>query len=282
MRRLIVSILAITLYVADLSSPWSSQVLAQEAPSSGQQSPRVENPDSDTQSQAIDEVLSSSLKALLKLLVLAAILESALALLFNWRPFIAYFDGRGVKTLVALLASWLLVNQLHIDILSQLLAQYQPKSPPTETIFTGLITAMVIAGGSSGVNNILRNLGYRDVIKAETLRDKPPPTQAWLSVSLLKQERSVGVVQVEISQNGGPYAVAGSIHKTASRLKGLRFFIRDPGRLPSAGGISLTPGVAYSVRLAGLDAQGNTVHSQTTWSTAALSPGALVDIELLL
>ncbi len=116
-----------------------------------------------------------SLRAILKLFVLAVVLESALALLFNWRPFLMTFDGRGVKSLISFAASLGLVFTFGIDVVGDLMADFSATAQAT--VFSQIVTAMVIAGGSSGVNNLLRSLGFRPVTRAEDLAPKPPPDE---------------------------------------------------------------------------------------------------------
>lgn len=228
-------------------------------------------------------LLTESAAILLKLFVLAAVLESALAVLFNWRPFVAIFDGRGAKTIIAVAASILLVNQLDLDVMGQLAKLYDGKEVGDGWV-TSAITALVIAGGSSGVSQLLHKLGWRELVRAEELRPRPSFDQAWLSVSLREQRQSTGIVQVEISAGNGPFAIVGSLHKRAGRSSLLRYFLRDSGRLPPSGGLPMALGTPLRVRLSGAaktPGAAPTIHSEI-WTTEALAPGAVVDIELSL
>lgn len=273
LRRLLFCLLL----AGSLAGAWSGTCLAQPAPSKQPPASAVVLADD----QGFDDVLGHSAKVLIKLLVLAALLESALEIVFKWRPFIAYFDGRGVKTPITLLCAWAMVVHFDIDFLAPLLSDYQtPTASVASEGVVHLLTAMIIAGGSSGVNNLLGALGYRRVVSAEDLKARPPKTEAWISVARVKPATAVGPVQVQISEGGSAFLVAGTIQSVSTRLKGLRFFIRDPGRLPTAGGISVAPNVAYKVRLAGQNAKGVALLSASTWETDGLRLGALVDIEL--
>lgn len=75
-----------------------------------------------------DAIYGKSAAALTMLFVIAVVLESAFAVLFNWSVFLVYFSVRGVKTIVMIGASWLIVNAYDIDVLASLIAAY--KSPP--------------------------------------------------------------------------------------------------------------------------------------------------------
>ncbi len=56
-----------------------------------------------------NEVYTASAKALTMLFVTAVVLESAFAVIFNWRVFLAYFDTRGLKTIVMIVISTIVV-----------------------------------------------------------------------------------------------------------------------------------------------------------------------------
>lgn len=60
-------------------------------------------------------------KILFAIFVLALLLESGLAVLFNWRPFVMTFDARGVKTLVSLAFSLFFVLTFQLDLCAKLI-----------------------------------------------------------------------------------------------------------------------------------------------------------------
>ncbi|MET4214480.1 hypothetical protein [Bradyrhizobium sp. LA2.1] len=70
------------------------------------------------------KLYDASFKALFVLLILAVLVESGLALLFRWRPFLDYFASRSMNVLVAFLFSLLLVRLFDLDIASQLIGIY--------------------------------------------------------------------------------------------------------------------------------------------------------------
>src|SRR5437773_1039830 len=51
--------------------------------------------------QIPDTVFSNSIKAIFVLFVLALVLESALAVIFNWRPFVETFNARATRPLIS-------------------------------------------------------------------------------------------------------------------------------------------------------------------------------------
>jgi hypothetical protein len=227
-----------------------------------------------------NSIYTQSFKTLFVLFIIATILESGLAVIFNWRPFIQLFDARGVKTIVAVLFAWFFVSMFGLDIVTRLVNVYAETDYPVN--FPGtLITALVLAGGSSGVNNLLVALGFRSIKTSEQIAPKPPRTEAWISVRLIR-EAAVGPVTVLIGPHGAALPVAGTITGSSNASPLRRFFLRDYGRFPTAGGFSVTPGTqAYEVRLEGVDNTG-AARVSPSWGPYPLAAGAIVDIELRL
>src|SRR5262249_32891646 len=131
------------------------------------------------------QALQTSFEVLVAALVLALLLESAFALLFNWRPFNALVVGRAWRTPIMLAAAWLVVSQFRFDLMAQLFNAYYPQAAGATSSFgTSLLTAMILAGGSVGVNRILTTLGFRSQVKDA---DEPPQldeTHAWVAVEV--------------------------------------------------------------------------------------------------
>lgn len=238
------------------------------------------------------ETYSQAFKALFILFVLATLLESGLAVLFNWRPFVQLFDARGVQTVISVAVSYLFVNGFDLDIVSRLLGIFSDRPVPSD-FASQFVTALVLAGGSSGVNKLLVALGFRAVKTAEEVRGKPPAEFAWISIRL-RRKNAVGPVDVLIGSKDRP-TVAGTISGSAGGDGLLRYFVRDFGRFPTAGGFVVKPDEELVVRLAGKngksetipptkDAQGKDLPppAESSWGPYRLAKGAIVDLELTL
>lgn len=95
--------------------------------------------------------LDEAFRILMAAFVLALLMESAFALLFNWRLFQEYFVGRAWRTPIMFLISLAVVNQFGLDLLASLFNAYHgnsvnvPGGPVTQ-----VLTAMIISGGSVG------------------------------------------------------------------------------------------------------------------------------------
>jgi hypothetical protein len=214
--------------------------------------------------------------------VIALLLESGLAVLFNWRPFVATFDGRGVKTVISVVIAYIFLKHFKLDIVTRLVNIYSEAYTPFESHFVGrFITALVIAGGSAAVNNVLVALGFRSVRTSDEISPKPPKSEGWISVTL-KRKDAVGPVDVLIGDpaNGGPPA-AGSITGGTRRTAFMRFFLRDQNRFPMSGGFAVKAGTQCEIRIEGEDKAGKSLPPDK-WGPKPIAAGAIVDIELTL
>jgi hypothetical protein len=239
----------------------------------------AQNKDS-TEQKIAPEVYEQGFKAIFLLLVLAVVLESALAVLFNWRPFVETFNARAVRPLVSFIVALVFVNWFDLDLVTTLVnastttIDYKPALP-------GLVlTALVIAGGSAGVNNLLVALGYRQRRTPETVAPKPPHTEAWIAVRLHRTPATTGPVLVFIGVPPGPAPalppLVGII--TGSSRPGLRYFLNDPGRYPGYGGHAVPANTAITVRIHRQD----NADAYKSWGPYVIGGGAIVDLELTL
>jgi len=226
-----------------------------------------------------EKVYAEAFKALFVLFVVALLLESGLAVLFNWRPFLVTFDGRGTKTVISVFVAYVFVEHFNLDIVTRLVNVYSEASPPFESRSVGrVLTALVIAGGSAAVNNLLVALGFRSVRTAEQVTPKPPLTDGWISVTL-DRKKAKGPVAVLIGDPTAGPPVAGTIRGGAPPWKLLRLFLRDRSRFPTSGGFAVPAGTNCQVELHGNDADGKAV-PPTTWGPKKIAAGGIIDLTL--
>jgi len=219
-------------------------------------------------------------KILFAVFALAVVLESGLATIFNWRVFLRFFDAKGVKTLVAFAVAWIMVGTFDLDISTQLVQVFFPEKPSLGPL-GGVLSALVLAGGSSGVNNLMQALHLRSERTVDSVMPKPPPTKTWVAVRLIRN-RAVGPVYVLSSVNGATApdvigTISGNSHTHG--LAGL--FLRDPGRFPGSGGFAVKPGDTRTLMLSGVDSEGANINS-AIWGPYAMGAGAIVDVDLAL
>lgn len=98
-------------------------------------------------------------RVLFVFLVLSVVFEVALTPIFNWRIFMAYFDEKGLKTPIIVALAFVVFWGYDLDIISDLLTSL---GKPTGISLGGqILTALLIAGGSSGVFQIFTKIGIR-------------------------------------------------------------------------------------------------------------------------
>lgn len=229
------------------------------------------------------DVYEKAFRVLFVAFVVATLLEWGLAVLFNWRPFLLLFDARGVRTVVSVIFAYIFVTAFDLDIVRDLVAAYSGALPKSG-FPSQFISALMLAGGSSGMNKVLVALGFREVKTAEEVAPRPPPTAAWISVSLT---RALAKGPVDVLVGPAPtLRVAGTIagsSRSAGVLWLLTYFVRDYGRFPTAGGFAVTPGTAVTVQLRGTHKDTGDQIESALWSAPdGLAAGAIVDLTLKL
>ena len=224
-------------------------------------------------------VYTASIAALTKLFVLAVLLESALSLIFNWRVFLEFFNRRAIKTVVMFVVSLIVVKTFDIDIVAELMKIYDPGSNPGDLMST-ILTAMILAGGSSGVNNLFVALGFRSRSNEKT--EQPPSKEAWISILVHPDSAATGEVLVQVSEEtsgaDATYeAIAGSVN---TRKKFRDLFFPNQNRFPKSGGYKVESGKVYKISVTGKDESGTTLSG--LGKTYSFAPRAIVDLDVKL
>lgn len=234
------------------------------------------------------KAMEASFQVLATAFVLALLLESAFALVFNWRVFNILFVGKAVRTPIMFAGAYLVVWKFDFDLMASLINAYRPL--PTAAAgnwFTEVVTAMILAGGSAAVNRILVGLNLRSMGKDEN----PPPvldeTQAWVAVRVEPKKRG-DKVRVDLTELVSPAAttpttigVAGSQKPTLRSL-----FFGDNYRVPRAGGIKVSTGKVYVVTVCDLstgfayDVTGKRLTAPAVGTPFKFGPRAIVDFHV--
>lgn len=198
-----------------------------------------------TQSDTSGVQFGDLLAQLTGLFVVATIMESALALIFQWRLYREFFDGRAVKTVVMVAVGFAVVTQFNYDIFDRIvrLAGGDGGDPA----LSKFLSALVLAGGSAAVFELFKALGLRAPVDPDQDKPKPPSDRAWVSVRIIRKE-AIGDIKVHIVEFDPPVPAVGLLptqlagvigHQRTvfARLKGV--FFADPLRLPPYGGLSV-------------------------------------------
>ncbi len=245
-------------------------------------------------------VYTASAKSLTMLFVTAVVLESAFAVIFNWRVFLAYFDTKGVKTIVMIVISAIVVFYFKLDVFASLMAAFslpnssadaatvaaslQNEVTNTSDTLSKLITALVLAGGSSGVHNMMYALGFRSNRDTETTT-KPAQDEAWISVSVtcrtVDGPVQVSVQKIDAAPDGiAPFALAGSVKFRRPALKEL--LMRNLNRFPQNGGYVVEPDKTYAIQAVGDKRGDSSVQVASPPRYYKFAPRAVVDLDIVI
>lgn len=259
-----------------------SQALAQGAPPD----PAAANAAASAAATAdanADIIYTASAEALTKLAVIAVILEQALAIIFDWKLFRETFDRQAVKPIVSFLFALAIVHQFQIDILAGLVDIYNGPDVSTPSgMISKLVSALVLAGGSGGINRIMQKLGVRSNLNLKE-DPGPPPTQAFVSVVPMPRSASTNIDSVTVVAIDGNNVLhslgtvpGSSVGKDPTGIRA--WFLQEKGRFPGSGGFAIDPGL-WSIRLDAVDGTGN-VSSSAVWGPYQLDAGAQIDLTL--
>jgi hypothetical protein len=196
--------------------------------------------------------LASAATLLGQMIVVAIILESAFAVIFNWRVFLEFFDGRGVRTVVMFLGGWFVATALHQDFVGALFDVYLRTGGGDEQSdwITQVLTALVLAGGSASVNQLFVALNLREAKTIETVAERAPPEKAWIAIKVENVKKGDKILIVDAANGEAATAesehIAGVIPAPGVGERFKKYFWRDRNRLPMSRGFVVDPGKEYA------------------------------------
>ena len=237
--------------------------------------------------------LTAASSTILTLFLMAVLLESALATLFNWRPFVETFNARAMRPLVAFVVAYVFVRGFDYDAITALMDAVQAKTAANATppgMLGEVLTAAILAGGSAGVNTLMVALGFREVKTPASVAPKVAPQLAWIAVRIVRRD-SVGDVRVQIGNpdpaapdDAGKIPLAGVVGQgsTGTRNALQRFFLSEKGRFPSYGGheVPAMEPCRIIVTARGKDGTDKVVEPMPKGFVPA--PGAIIDLTVTL
>lgn len=236
-------------------------------------------------SEEFANVSGIALKGLVYLFVFAVLVESALAVIFNWRLFLEVFNGRGMRTLVAIAVSALVVKFSGINVLDQLAATMNGTAPPVKEA-TGVsfwLTALILAGGGSGVNRILVALGYRTEVSQAETKVKPEEKRAWVSIRVIR-DKAEGPIKFNVTPKGAVTAaspaaltaVVNSPDQDGVWRRIVQVFLLDRTRMPPRSGWQVDSLQEYEILVEAKDAAQQPIACPIN-GTYRFAGGAIID-----
>jgi hypothetical protein len=228
-----------------------------------------------------EAIYKASISALTQLLVMAVLLESAFALIFSWRVFRTYFSLNGTRTVVMVAVSIATVWTFpYLDLVARLMAAFQGQAQSSIWV-SQLITALILAGGSSGVNNVMRALGYRSAAADEAPKQVAPRGKAWIAVHV-RRDKAVGPVLITVRRTDdratdprAPAPIAGSIGFDRPGI--LELLLQNPNRFPRSGGYELLADQIYEIGISARGPEGE-IADPLKGQKFAFADGAIVDL----
>lgn len=206
-----------------------------------------------------NETLAQAFRLLLLAFVVATLLESAFALVFNWRFFQEFFVGRAWRSLIMFLGSYGVVTQFNLDVMGALVRAYDPGLGLSNTAassgFSKFLSAMILAGGSSGINQVLVALGFRALVRPDTEKRLPEQTEGWVAVQV-KYEGCYSnecpaqvdlkeVVRTDLQTDSSSRRLVSSLEHRGLLRRTWNVFFPSLLRFPRSGGYSLSPDKFY-------------------------------------
>lgn len=255
----------------------------------------------DSTPQLAEGATSHAFAILFQAFVLALLLEQAFALFFNWRLIQEFMVGRAWRTPIMVATAYFLVRECNLDLVASLIAVYGPQPTPTapySTSLTQLVAAMILAGGSVGVNQIMVNLGVRTPVRDAAAIPVLDMTEAWVAVQVENAKNADGDIQVNFDEVAGlsdqEVSVVPTIAGVARQRGGLErlrdVFLPNLARVPRTGGRKVVAGKVYRItiatgtggRVTRRDLTGAVLENLASVPLVRFAPRAIVDLRIAL
>lgn len=239
------------------------------------------------------EATDTAYRVLIVAFVLAVLLESAFELLFNWRLFQEFFVGKAWRTPIMFGVSLLLIRSFNFDLMATLFDAYsgvtKARTAGAGSLLTESVTAMILSGGSVGINRILVNLKFRDPVpKIEAERASFSGKQAYISVLIAgaRPGKQYEVVLTELPDNPAIPMTLGVLRpRGPGRIKDIMF--PSSLRLPRSGGRMVSTEMNYRLAVKELGTETCYDMSGAPLALANMpemrfAPGAIVDFVVII
>ncbi len=253
----------------------------------------AEVPAAPTTPELPEGAVEQAFRILMAALLLAVLLENAFALLFNWRLFQEFFVGKAWRTPIMFGGALMIVRTFGLDLMARLVRAFNPDldvEAGAGDWFTSVITAMVLAGGSVGVNRVLVALGFRSQVRPEALEPRLERDEAFVAIRVRgASAESIYQVNMDVVDPVPPdipttLGFVGGAASVGTRLRELLFPVR--GRIPRSGGLRVLTTKAYRISVTDLkarktyDARGEPIEGPAKSQVFAFAPKAIVDFTI--
>lgn len=205
---------------------------------------------------------------------LAAVIESALAVIFAWPVFLDRINRRNAKMPISLLASGVVAWGFDLQLVHKLAAAFGAGSGQNlPDWFDALLSALILAGGAAGVRNLMVSLGLATPTAEIEKPHRPPSNKGWLSVRDARADRGTPL-EIWLTPEGEVSRVIGVIAARTRQAPGfLRWMVTDAARFPRVAGYAVDVGKRYTISVREGDGQ-----SQVIGIDYAFGEAAIVDL----
>ena len=233
-----------------------------------------------------DSALSKAFNILVTAVVLALLLESACALLFNWRLFLEFFVGRAWRTPAMFGGAWLIVGIFDLDLMAALFDAYNPRAdglPSKGSWFTAALTAAILAGGSAGVNRILIGLGFRSQVRPDLAEPALDEGEAWIAIQVsgkpaeVQARVDIDVLDLTAAEKATVPTTVGILRPRTVPQRLMQLLWPSRSRVPPSGGRKVATANCYRITVRDLRTEGKHLrcHGQADRKTHGRGPYAL-------
>lgn len=207
-------------------------------------------------------------------IALAAVIESALAVIFAWPVFLDRINRRNAKMPISLLVSGVVAWGFDLELVHKLAAAFGAGSGQNlPDWFDALLSALILAGGAAGVRNLMVSLGLATPTAEIEKPHRPPSNKGWLSVRDARADRGTPL-EIWLTPEGEVSRVIGVIAARTRQAPGfLRWMVTDAARFPRVAGYAVDVGKRYTISVREGDGQ-----SQVIGIDYAFGEAAIVDL----
>lgn len=108
------------------------------------------------------DALGAAMDILIKVFVLATVLEMAFTTIFNWKFFLERFHDKGWKTPIMVIVIFSLCRTGDLHLFSLIITELFGTGHPVNINVDCALSALLLAGGSGGINTLFTKLKMRD------------------------------------------------------------------------------------------------------------------------
>jgi len=126
---------------------------------------------------APEDSLSKGLDLLVKFFMLAVVIEVAFSTIFQWKIYLKYLHDKGWKTPIIVITAFIFCKTANLNIVGELVTVLFGSTHKINNTIGLFLTALLLAGGSSGMNTLFSKLKIRDPEaiqkRADSLKSEP-------------------------------------------------------------------------------------------------------------